>query len=284
MKTNTSNTGNTSTAQKLPVIYLPHGGGPWNVLDDAFGDAEGHGRLRAYLEGVGATYKHRVKALLVISGHWEEPSPTLHFGQAPGMLYDYYGFPPHTYDLKWPAPGSPEVAARAEELLKQAGFTPARETQRGYDHGTFVPLMVAFPEAKLPVAQLSLIKSLDPATHFELGRALEPLRSEGVLIVGSGMSYHNMRGLMGGESLAGQASAEFDQWLAQTVALADPDARKRTLAQWASAPGGRESHPRSEHLVPLFVVAGAAGEDPGRPDFQSTLMGVRVSGHLFGTP
>ncbi len=278
MKTNSNDT------DKLPVIYLPHGGGPWNVLEDAFGDGEGHARLRAYLEQLGAAYRNRVKALLVISGHWEETAPTVHFGQAPGMLYDYYGFPPHTYTLKWSAPGAPDVAARTEELLRQAGFSPARETQRGYDHGTFVPLMVAFPEAKLPVAQLSLVKGLDPATHFEIGRALAPLRQEGVLILGSGMSYHNMRGLMGGENRAGQASAEFDQWLAQTVAISNPEERKKALSGWASAPGGRESHPRSEHLVPLFVIAGAAGEDPGRPDFQGTLMGVKISGHLFGTP
>ena len=246
------------------------------------GAAEEYGRLAAWLKDFGAGFKGRIRGILVISAHWEEARPTLHFGAKPGMLYDYGGFPPHTYQISWPAPGDPALAARAEELLLGSGITSGRETERGYDHGTFVPLMVAFPEATIPVAQLSLIRGLDPGAHFSLGRALAPLRDEGILIVGSGMSYHNMRGFMTGDPSVAAASKRFDDWLGETVAIADPEKRREALVGWTRAPSGLECHPRSEHLVPLFVVAGAAGADPGRRSFTGPLLGVTVSGHVFG--
>ena len=265
-------------AKKLPVIYLPHGGGPWNVLEDAFGDGAGHERLRSWLVSMGETYKREIKAMLVVSAHWEEPVPTLHFGAKPGMLYDYGGFPDFTYRLSWPAPGSPELAARAEALLKAAGFETARETERGYDHGTFVPMMVAFPEASIPVAQLSLLEGLDPERHFEMGRALEPLREEGVLILGSGMSYHNLRAFgPPGHS----ASRAFDAWLCETVTQGSEQRTKR-LSAWTQAPAARQAHPREEHLLPLMVAAGAAGADAGTVTYRGTLVGLQLSGHQFG--
>ncbi len=198
------------------------------------------------------------------------------------MLYDYGGFPDYTYKISWPAPGAPGVAKRVDELLLSAGFKTGREEKRGYDHGTFVPMMVAYPGAELPVAQLSLVRGLDPATHFSIGRALEPLRDEGVLIVGSGMSYHNMRGFMSGDPRVAETSRRFDDWLAETVAITDAEARREKLVDWQKAPGGLDSHPRSEHLVPLFVVAGAGGKDRGRVDYHDELLGVRVSSHVFG--
>jgi aromatic ring-opening dioxygenase catalytic subunit (LigB family) len=198
------------------------------------------------------------------------------------MLYDYGGFPAHTYKLKWPAPGDPALAARAASLLEAAGIATGREEARGYDHGTFVPFMVAFPEASIPVAQLSLVEGLDPATHFAMGRALESLRDEGVLLVGSGMSYHNMRGFMSGDPRVVEYSRRFDDWLAETVALGDPEKRRLALESWRNAPAALACHPRSEHLVPLFVMAGAGGADPGRPEYRADLMGVKVSSHVFG--
>jgi aromatic ring-opening dioxygenase catalytic subunit (LigB family) len=267
---------------KLPAIYIPHGGGPWHVMEDAFGDAAGYAGLRDYLVGLGKRYRDRTRAILAISAHWEEPKATVHFGPEPGMLYDYGGFPDHTYSLSYPAPGSPELATRIEGLLSAAGIETRRETERGYDHGTFVPLMVAFPEAAIPVAQLSLIAGLDPAAHFALGRALEALRSEGVLILCSGMSYHNMRGFMSGDPRVGASSRAFDEWLARTVSIGDPEERREALAGWRKAPSALDCHPRSEHLVPLFVAAGAAGSDSGRRDYSAKLMGVSVSSHVFG--
>ncbi len=270
------------TSKRLPTIYIPHGGGPWHVMENAFDDGPGYERLRAYLVELGDRYRNRVTSLLVISAHWEEPLPAIHFGRSPGMLYDYYGFPEFTYTLQWPAPGAPELAARIEELLGGAGIQTKREFERGYDHGLFVPMMLAFPEAKIPVAQLSLIRGLDPAAHYDLGAALEPLRSEGVLIIGSGMSYHNMQGFFSGGPAVESASRRFDDWLAAAVAIEDPGQRRAALSQWKRAPGGLESHPRSEHLVPLFIAAGAAGDDPGRREYSGMLMNAHIASHIFG--
>lgn len=267
---------------KLPVYYIPHGGGPWHVMKDDFGADPGYRHLEAYLAGLGARHRGTAKSILAISAHWEEEKPTVHFGANPGMLYDYSGFPDFTYRLNWPAPGDPELAARIETLLKGSGFKVDRELNRGYDHGTFVPMMIAFPEARIPVAQLSLISSLDPATHVAMGRALEPLRSEGVLIIANGMSYHNMRGFMSPSPAVASTSKSFDDWLTDAAAIAAPEDRRDALVAWEKAPGARESHPRSEHLVPLFVAAGAAGSDGGRKDFSDSLMGARISGYVFG--
>lgn len=271
-----------SGASRLPTIYIPHGGGPWHVMEDAFGDAEGYKKLSAYLQSIPRRFGRDTRALLVISAHWEEEAPTVHCGQRPGMLYDYYGFPDFTYTLEWPAPGAPEVASRVEELLRGAGFTPRRESRRGYDHGTFVPLMVAYPRADVPVAQLSMVGTLDPETHLAMGRALAPLRDEGVLVIGSGMSYHNLRGLLSGDPRIGPVSRRFDAWLAESVAIADPGERQRRLAAWKTAPEAAACHPRSDHLVPLFVATGAGVDGPGRVDYGGMLMGAAVSSVIFG--
>jgi aromatic ring-opening dioxygenase catalytic subunit (LigB family) len=270
------------TSKKLPTIYIPHGGGPWPLMKAAFGDGDSYDRLESYLQGLGDRFRERTRAILVISAHWEESKPTVHFGEKPGMLYDYGGFPDFTYRISWPAPGDPALAAKVAALLVGAGFETSREEVRGYDHGTFVPLMVAFPEARIPVVQLSLVRGLAPALHFEMGKALETLREEGVLIIGSGMSYHNLRGFMSGDSRNRTVSKGFDDWLADAVAITDPVDRGKRLIDWSRAPGALDCHPRSEHLVPLFVVAGAAGSDSGRRDYSGELMGVSISSHLFG--
>jgi len=251
-------------------------------MKESFGQDSGYDALEAYLVELGSRFKQKTESILVISAHWEEARPTIHDGRNPGMLYDYGGFPEFAYSLNWPAPGNPELAARANRLLRQAGFDTRTESKRGYDHGTFVPFMVAFPEATIPVAQLSLVTGLDPATHFAIGKALEPLRDEGVLIIGSGMSYHNMRGFMSGDPHASDSSKRFDDWLAETVAIADPEKRRHALVHWKQAPEALACHPRSEHLVPLFMAAGAAGSDAGRRDYSDMLMGVHIASHVFG--
>ncbi|HSV93168.1 MAG TPA: class III extradiol ring-cleavage dioxygenase [Desulfobacterales bacterium] len=269
-----------SAKERLPAYYIPHGGGPWPFMMEEFGGRPAWEPLIAHLEQIGEVARKRAKALLVISAHWEEALPTVHFGTVPGMLYDYYGFPEHTYRLRWPAPGAPEVARRADGLLRGAGIETGREEERGYDHGTFVPMMVALPEAKIPVAQLSLVAGLDPQTHYAVGRALAPLRDEGVLIVGSGFSYHNLR--MFNDPRAIPVSERFDEWLRAAAEAPDPGERARRLVDWESAPGARACHPRSEHLVPIFIAAGAGGADPGRAVFSGPVMGVRTSGFAFG--
>jgi aromatic ring-opening dioxygenase catalytic subunit (LigB family) len=194
------------------------------------------------------------------------------------MLYDYYGFPPASYEITWPAPGDPALAARVRALLGQAGFETAADGARGYDHGTFVPLKVTYPEADVPTVQLSLLRSLDPAEHLRMGRALAPLRDEGVLIVGSGMSYHNMRGF--GSAAGAQDAETFHAWLHEAVTGPERD---RALANWAAAPAGRACHPREEHLLPLLVVAGAAGADRASIPCSHAVLGTRVSAvHFHG--
>jgi aromatic ring-opening dioxygenase catalytic subunit (LigB family) len=231
-------------------------------------------RMADWLRALPASLPEAPKALLVISGHWEAPTPTVTSGEKPELIYDYYGFPPQTYELKWPAPGQPALAKRVVELLGEARADP----KRGFDHGVFIPLKVAFPDAQIPTVQLSM-RGLDPAAHLAMGRALAPLRDEGVLIIGSGMSYHNMQGFFRPRSL--QKSEAFDAWLGETIA-ADAKTREARLIDWVSAPNARDCHPREEHLVPLFVAAGAAGDDRGQQVFRDQVMGVVVSAARFG--
>ena len=262
----------------MPVAFLPHGGGPWPFVDMGL-DRKEVDELASYLRQVRALPKRAPKALLVISAHWEAPVPTVMTSPRPPMLYDYYGFPPESYSIQWPAPGAPDVAARVRTLLGAAGIESAEDAQRGFDHGTFVPLKLTYPEAEVPTVQLSLQRGLDPAKHLAIGRALAPLRDEGVFIVGSGMSYHNMGGF--GDPRALGVSEAFDAWLRETTA-SDPRDRDARLVAWASAPSARGAHPREEHLLPLMVVAGAAGDDVGRTSFKGKIMGVRLSAHDFG--
>lgn len=264
----------------LPTIYLPHGGGPWPFLEPGrFFSSEEGDALRAYLAGLPSALPERPEALLVISAHWEEPVPTVMTSPAPPMLYDYYGFPPSSYEITWPAPGQPALAARVREALSQAGIESAEDPNRGFDHGTFVPLLVAFPSADVPTVQLSLKRGLDPAAHYAIGRALAPLRREGVLILGSGMSFHDLRGF--GRPSAQAVSETFDAWL-QEAATQPPEERARRLEAWASAPAARQAHPREEHLLPLMVVAGAAEADPGSVAYSGTFGRMRISAIHYG--
>lgn len=263
---------------RLPTLYIPHGGGPCFFMD--WNPPDTWDRMAAWLRGIDAGLGQRPRAVLLISGHWEEPVVSVNVQARPPLLFDYYGFPPHTYQLKYPAPGDPALAARVRELLQAGGVPTRAETERGLDHGVFVPFLLIYPQADVPIVQLSLHANLDAAAHLAIGVLLEPLRDEGVLIVGSGMSYHNMRGLMGGADPA-RDSLAFDSWLGDAC-TAEPAARSRLLADWEQAPAARRSHPREEHLLPLMVAAGAGGGDPGRRVFQDRVLGATVSAFAFG--
>jgi len=260
-----------------PTVFLPHGAGPCFFMEWTRGPADTWDKTAAWLKGLVAGLPERPKAILVVSGHWEEPQFTVGASPKPPMLFDYYGFPEETYRLRFDAPGSPALAARVRELLAGAGFPTAEDSQRGYDHGVFVPLLLATPDADIPVVQLSLRADLDPQAHLAAGQALRPLRDEGVLIVGSGMSWHNMRGFSPDFTAKSEA---FDAWL--TRAVADPARREAALAHWDQAPFAREAHPREEHLAPLFVAAGAASGEPGRQVFGDHAMDVALSAYAFG--
>jgi aromatic ring-opening dioxygenase catalytic subunit (LigB family) len=274
-----------STHTRLPAIYLPHGGGPWPWMDLRFliTDREKQS-LTEYLAGLVAGLPRRPRAMVVVSAHWEAPVPTVMSNPHPPILYDYYGFPPETYRIPWPAPGEPALAARVRSLLEGAGFATAEDAERGFDHGTFVPLKLAFPDADVPTVQLSLLAGLDPARHLAIGRALAPLRDEDVLLVGSGMSFHDLRAMTGGLPLDARASRSqpFDTWLQETV-VADPAARDAALTRWQAAPAARVAHPREEHLLPLMVMAGAAAGDRGRVAFHDTFGGFHITAAHFGS-
>lgn len=264
---------------RLPTVYLPHSGGPWPLM--AMARDPGHQGLTAYLQGL-AQRAAGAEAVLWISAHWEEAQPTLLSSAAPPLLYDYSGFPPETYQIAWRAPGAPALAAAIAARLGAAGLPALQNNVRGFDHGVFVPAMVGWPAGAPPMLQLSLLRGLDPAAHLQLGRALAPLRDEGVLIVGSGMSYHNLRALFSGRSdEVARHSAAFDAWLQQSCAL-PPAARAAQLLAWRRAPAALECHPREEHLLPLHVVAGAAEDAAGQVRFSTRLMGAQVSAIEFG--
>ncbi len=268
--------------QRQPVIFLPHGGGPCFFMDWTWGPPDTWEPTRHFLEGLAATLPEKPKALLVVSGHWEEPSFTAGAAEHPQLIFDYSGFPEHTYRLTWPAPGDPALAARATGLLKSAGLPTATAADRGFDHGIFVPLKVAFPEADIPVVPLSLAAGrageLDPALHLAAGKALEPLRDEGVLIVGSGMSFHNLRSYL--RPGTAEAAREFDGWLTRAVE-SPAEERAERLAQWEKARYARFAHPREEHLIPLMVASGAGGEAPGKRIFSDEPMGAAISAYRF---
>jgi aromatic ring-opening dioxygenase catalytic subunit (LigB family) len=266
------------TGTRLPTYFISHGGGPWPwIKDEMPWDMSVLERsLQAMPREVGVT----PEAALVISGHWEEREFTVQSSAQPPMVYDYGGFPEFTYHITYPAPGSPEVAARVVELLGGAGIPVAEDPTRGFDHGTFAPLVVMYPDADVPVVQLSLKAGYDPEAHLAAGRALAPLRDEGVLIVGSGLSFHNLR-LLGP---AGQEpSRQFDAWLDDAL-RSDPEFRTNALRTWDRAPSARVSHAHEDHLIPLMVAVGAAeGEAATRTYHQDDFAGfITASSWRFG--
>jgi aromatic ring-opening dioxygenase catalytic subunit (LigB family) len=268
--------------KRLPTLFIPHGGGPCFFMEAMAGLPDNTwDKMAAYLRDIGQRISPSPKAVLVISAHWETEKVSVLNTENYQLLYDYYGFPEHTYHLTYPAHGSAQVAARVTTLLNIAGIANTTDSTRGLDHGVFIPFKLIYPDADLPIVQLSLLHSLDPAAHLALGKALAPLRDEGVLIVGSGLSYHNLRQFFTSNPAANEAAAQFDAWLTKTISAPAAE-RAQSLTHWQNAPGARDCHPRSEHLIPLMVVAGAAEEDIGFATYQENLIGKQVSGYQFG--
>jgi len=262
---------------KLPTYYIAHGGGPWPYVPDM---RRMHHALELSLKDIPRQIGVTPKAVLMISAHWEEHGFSVSSAADPGMIYDYYNFPPQTYSVTYKAPGCPELAERVQGLIEAAGLPTQLDAGRGYDHGTFVPLAVMFPQANIPVVQVSMQHGYDPLRHVALGRALAPLREEGVLIIGSGLSYHNLRALGPPAKLP---SAAFDAWLQETLVSSTPEQRVDRLAHWAEAPAARLCHPREDHLIPLMVATGAAESDAANCYYHEVgFMGGTVSGFRFG--
>jgi len=265
--------------QTLPAYFISHGGGPWPWMKDQMSGA--YDRLEAALNDMPRQLGTKPKAVLVISGHWEERNFMVMSSPHPPMIYDYMGFPEHTYRIKYGAPGSPRTAERVLQLLEGAGFSVFPDPKRGFDHGTFAPLAVIYPDADVPVLQLSLKHGYEPREHLAIGRALAPLRDEGVLILGSGLSYHNLREF---GPRAKIPSAAFDLWLRETLISASPEERASRLLEWQTAPSAREAHPQEDHLMPLMVVVGAAGDDRATLVYHEDNFfgGITVSSFMFG--
>ncbi len=258
----------------MPSLYIPHGGGPCFFMDDPQGMWTGMERFLRDLPGL---LPERPRAILIVTGHWETEGFRLTGTVRPDLIFDYHGFPEHTYRLRYPAPGDPALAERAAALLRNAGLAAGVDLDRGLDHGAFVPLMIAFPDADIPVVEMSLDRGLDPLLAAQAGAALQPLRDEGVLIVGAGMSFHNMQAYR--QAGAADPSRLFDDWLGAAVE-GPAEGRAERLAGWAEAPAGRYAHPREEHLLPLMVVAGAS-QGPGKKIYGEPVLGTMISGFRF---
>jgi aromatic ring-opening dioxygenase catalytic subunit (LigB family) len=263
----------------MPTYFISHGGGPWPWIKDRMPGDLSH--LEASLKALPLELGIPPRAILAISGHWEETIPTVMTSEHPPMVYDYSGFPEFTYHIQYPAPGSPAIAARVQALLQQHAIQANTDPHRGYDHGVFAPFFVAYPDADVPILQLSIVRGYDPALHLAVGRALAPLRKEGVLIVGSGLSYHNLREF---GPRAAATSKAFDTWLTDTLCNATPDQRTQRLIEWENAPAARASHPREDHLIPLMVAVGAAEQEPGQRVYHEDnfMGGVAASSYRFG--
>jgi aromatic ring-opening dioxygenase catalytic subunit (LigB family) len=224
----------------------------------------------------------RPAAILVISAHWEESTATLTGSPHPPMLYDYYGFPDKAYQITYPAPGSPELANRIAGLLKENNIPARLDSQRGFDHGLFIPLKMMYPEADIPCLQLSLIQGLNPGAHIALGQALRALNPENILVIGSGFSFHNMRAFSWQSTDAPDpANDAFQNWLIETCTgpLPQPE-REQRLIEWDKAPSARYCHPREEHLLPLHVCCGMA-DGPAQLIFDDRILGKRSVAFLW---
>ena len=266
----------------LPTYAIAHGGGPWPWIKQKM--PMDWAPLERSLEAIPAEIDGAPpKAVLMVTAHWEAPVFMVGSNPAPGMIYDYGGFPPETYEIEYPAPGDPDVAAAAVDLLRGADLAAGLDPDRGFDHGTFVPAYVMYPDATMPIVQMSVRADFDPAAHLAAGRALAPLRDEGVLIVGSGYpSYHNLSAM---GPAAHEHSIAFDTWLTEAVVGGAGAERSNQLARWAEAPSARIAHAREEHFLPLLVAAGAAEDEAAAAQYHETDAmgaGIASSSYRFG--
>jgi len=252
------------------IVYFSHGGGPLPILGDP-----GHAAMIEFMTRLPGQLK-KPEAILVISAHWEEASVTLTGAPFPPMFYDYYGFPAAAYEIQYPAPGNPGLAAKVKEILETHAIPARIDDHRGYDHGLFIPLKMMYPQADIPAIQLSLLRGLNATAHIALGKALADLLPENILVIGSGFSFHNMRAFSWeGMDAPDPANDAFQNWLIDVCTGTTPqDERERRLINWQSAPNARYCHPREEHLLPLHVCQAMAGRS-GKLIFDDKIFGKR---------
>ena len=265
-------------AAKMPVLFIAHGGGPLPLM----GDAHHRGMVDALEKLRGKLPKPR--AILMFSAHWEAEQVQITGGKKPDLIYDYYGFPEAAYHLQYPAEGKPALAEELRNVFEAGGIKASIDPDRGFDHGMFVPLKLLFPEADIPVVQVSLLKNMEPSAHIQLGKLVAHLRSKGMMIIGSGMTFHNMRALrQGGRDENLQKNGDFHGWLDDVLIAPEmtEDGRAKELEHWLKAPHARYCHPREEHLLPVHVCYGAA-EAPVDETIKFDIFGYETRCYLWG--
>ena len=268
---------NKSDNKLSTVLFIPHGGGPLPLLGD-----KDHQDLVSFLKEI-TPILGEPSAILVISAHWEEDKVTITSGKTPSLIYDYYGFPDEAYRIEYPVPGNSDLAEKIYNILQDNEIEAKLDNNRGFDHGLFVPLKIMFPDANIPCVQLSLLNSLDPKAHIQIGKALSELRKENILIIGSGFTFHNMKAFFArsiGESDV--KNEAFQHWLIDTCTNEEisADERELRLTTWSDAPFARYCHPREEHLLPLHVCYGFS-TSPAKLVFDGKVVGIKTSAFLW---
>lgn len=264
-----------------PAVFVNHGGGPLPLLGD-----KDHTGLTRFLRDELQSHINlkELKAIILVTAHWEENKVTISSGKTHSLYFDYYGFPPESYKYKYEAPGDPNLANRVSEALKKNGIDTKLDPQRGWDHGVFVPMMLINPNADIPIIQISVLNNQDPEQHYKIGETLHQFRKEGVAVFGSGMSYHNMREFMYGRNKGTVINEEFDDFLNRVCTTDDVEKRKEELINWRQQPGASEAHPprAAEHFMPLIVIAGAGGSKGGKRVFNWDMGNTfRLSGFMW---
>lgn len=262
---------------KSHTVFISHGGGPMPLLGDP-----GHQELVDHLSNL-AQQLPKPEAIVVFSAHWEGESIEITNHAKPDLVYDYYGFPPESYEITYPVDGHPTLAQTMLELFQQHSLPATLTTDRGLDHGVFVPLKVMYPKADIPCVQVSLLKSLDTNAHLKMGNALQRLQGQNILFIGSGFSFHNMSAFFETPNKQSHlANIEFETWLHETFSDANLSEEERTsrISHWEQAPSARFCHPREEHLIPLFICYGL-NEKPCSKVESMTILNKRASTFIW---
>jgi aromatic ring-opening dioxygenase catalytic subunit (LigB family) len=248
-------------AQRQPAFFISHGGGPCFFMDSGgkspFCYMDKNSKITQWYKDFQKNFvTQKPSAIIIFSAHWEEDTVHILSKPKPDLYFDYYGFPDFTYSFKYPAPGDSHLSERIKSLVEGASIPVQLDSDRNWDHGVFVPLLLMFPEADIPVVQVSLISSLNPETHIKLGAALEPLRNENILFIGSGFATHTSGGRSGGF----KSVLPFTDWLTDTVTNKDYTKEQKTqkLINWSTAPEAKFTHPREEHLIPVHIIMGSS--------------------------
>ncbi len=253
------------------IVYFSHGGGPLPILGDP-----SHQEMISFMKKLPQEIE-KPEAIIVISAHWEEAVPSIIESNNPTLFFDYYGFPKEAYEIKYAPPGNIELIKQIKELFGKNNMQLSIDAKRGLDHGVFIPLLMMYPDADIPVTQISLIKGLDPDRHLLMGKVLNQLLNQRVLLIGSGFSFHNMNAFdWSGKHTEDAKNNAFQEWLIEVCTGDYPqNEREDKLRDWEKAPGARYCHPREEHLIPLHVCCGAAGRR-GKLVFDNFILGKRA--------